>query len=112
MKIIRVDDVESMKNPHGIDARKLYDSEHAQAVEIKLEAGEKLMKHITPVDVFFYVLEGTGVIEIGDERETVGPNTIIDSPAKIPHCWYNESDSVLRVLVVKVPRPSSQTKLL
>ena len=32
-----------------------------------------IKRHITPVDVFFYVLEGTGVVEIGKEKQTVGP---------------------------------------
>ena len=101
-----------MENPHKVKVSKLYDTEHAQAIHITLESGESLKKHITPVDVFFYVLEGTGIVEIGNEKKEVGPDTLIDSPAKIPHCWYNESDHVLRVLVVKVPRPKEATRLL
>jgi quercetin dioxygenase-like cupin family protein len=112
MKITKVAEVGSGSNPHGVDVRKIYDSEHAQAIVITLKPGEQLHRHITPVDVFFYVLEGEGVVEVGDEKETVWADSIIDSPAKIPHCWYNKSDADLRVLVVKVPRPSSQTKLL
>ena len=50
--------------------------------------------------------------EIGEEKETVGPDSVIDSPARIPHCWHNQSDQRLRVLVVKVPRPTEQTRLL
>jgi mannose-6-phosphate isomerase-like protein (cupin superfamily) len=57
-------------------------------------------------------LEGTGIIEIGDEKKEVSKDTLIDSPAKIPHCWYNESDRVLRVLVIKVPKPEGKTKIL
>jgi len=64
------------------------------------------------VDVFFYVLEGKGVVEIGEEKREVEKDTLINSPAKIPHCWYNESDGVLRFLVLKVPRPTESTKLL
>ncbi|NNK00096.1 MAG: cupin domain-containing protein [Desulfatitalea sp.] len=90
----------------------LYNTENAQAVHITLEPGEALKKHKTPVDVFFYVLEGKGVVEIGGEKQEVGQDTLINSPAKIPHCWYNESDAVLRFLVVKVPRPTESTKLL
>lgn len=101
-----------MENPHHVKASKLYDTEHAQVVQITLEPGQALKKHITPVDVFFYVLEGTGIVEIGDEKKEIGPDTLVNSPAKIPHCWYNESDSVLRFLVVKVPRPTETTKLL
>ncbi|HEU17452.1 MAG TPA: cupin domain-containing protein, partial [Methanolinea sp.] len=53
-----------------------------------------------------------GIIEIGDERETVGPDHLVESPARIPHRWINESDAAFQVLVVKVPRPTSETKLL
>lgn len=99
-------------NPHNVKACRLYDTEHAQAIHITLEPGESLKRHITPVDVFFYVLEGKGVVEIGQEKQEVGPDTLIESPARIPHCWSNQSDEVFRVLVVKTPRPSEATKLL
>jgi quercetin dioxygenase-like cupin family protein len=112
MKITDVEDVESGPNPHHVDARKIYDTPHAMAVVITLKPGEALKKHITPVDVFFYVLEGTGVVEIGDEKQMVGKDQLVESPARIPHKWTNESSSVFRVLVVKVPKPTEETKLL
>ena len=112
MQTIKVAEAAALKNPHKVKVSKLYDTEHAQAMHITLEPGESLKKHITPVDVFFYVLEGAGVVEIGEERKEVGPDTLIDSPARIPHCWYNESENVFRVLVVKVPRPTESTRLL
>jgi len=112
MKIIDVNNIENSKNPHNVDARKIYDTENAQVVHMTLKPGESLKRHITPVDVFFYVLEGKGIVEIGDEKKEVGPDTLIESPAKIVHCWYNESTDILRVLVVKVPRPTESTKIL
>jgi len=112
MKITDVARVLSGPNPHHVDARKIYDSPHAMAVVITLQPGESLKKHITPVDVFFYVLEGTGVVEIGNDREVVGKDMLVESPARIPHRWINESSSVFRVLVVKVPKPTEETKLL
>ncbi|HHT19255.1 MAG: cupin domain-containing protein [Euryarchaeota archaeon] len=112
MKVVKKDETPIADTPHKVDVRKLYDTENAQAVHIKLEPGESLKKHITPVDVFFYVLEGVGIVEIGDEKKQVTRDTLIDSPARIPHCWYNESDQTLRFLVVKVPRPTENTRLL
>jgi quercetin dioxygenase-like cupin family protein len=112
MKIVDVSKEPIGKNPHNVDARKVYDTEHATAVVITLAPGEALKKHITPVDVFFYVLEGTGIVEIGDERAEVGKDHLVDSPANIPHRWTNESDQPFRVLVVKVPRPTTGTRLL
>ena len=112
MKIIKYTEAESRENPHGVDARKLYDSNHAIVTHILLQPGEQLKRHITPVDAIFYVLEGTGIVEIGDEQLEVTQDTLIDSPAKIPHCWYNKSNKVLRVLVTKVPKPDGPAKLL
>jgi quercetin dioxygenase-like cupin family protein len=112
MRIIDARTAALTDNPHQVKAGKLHDSEHAQIIHIALEPGESLKKHITPVDVVFYVLEGQGVVEVGEEKQSVGPDTLIDSPAQIPHCWYNESSAVLRFLVIKVPRPTTSTRLL
>jgi quercetin dioxygenase-like cupin family protein len=112
MKITDVAKVVSGPNPHHVDARKIYDSPHAMAVVITLQPGESLKRHMTPVDVFFYVLDGEGIVEIGDERKAVGRDNLVESPARIPHRWINESKVVFRVLVVKVPKPTEETKLL
>jgi quercetin dioxygenase-like cupin family protein len=112
MKITEVKNVPLSKNPHNVETRIIYSTDNAMIVHIELKPGEKLKRHITPVDVAFYVLEGKGVIEIGDERAEAGVNTIIESPARIPHRWLNESDGVLRVLVIKIPRPTENTIVL
>lgn len=109
MKTIHYTQAPARKNPHQVDVRALYDSPHAMVSHITLQAGEQLKKHITPVDVFFVVLEGEGTIEIGDEKEVVGAGTLIDSPANIAHCWYNTSKAPLRILVTKVPKPTEKT---
>ncbi|NLD56646.1 MAG: cupin domain-containing protein [Methanomicrobiales archaeon] len=112
MKITDVSKIVSGPNPHHVDARKVYDSPHAMAVVITLQPGEALKKHMTPVDVFFYVLDGSGIVEIGDEKESVGKDMLIESPARIPHRLLNPGAGVFRVLVVKVPKPTEETKLL
>lgn len=112
LEIRKISEEAPAKNPHGVDVRRVYESEHALSSIITFQPGDKLIRHITPVDVFFYVLEGTGVVEVGKEKKTVTADTVIDSPKDIPHCWYNESDAVLRVLVVKVPKPTTATQLL
>ncbi len=112
IKARKPSEVEAATNPHGVDVRKMQDSEHAQAMHITLKPGEKLRRHITPVDVFFYILEGKGTVEIGDERVEVDADTLVESPAKIPHRLINEGNSIFRVLVVKTPRPVEKTQLL
>ena len=112
MNIININNTDSSQNPHDVDARKIYDTKNAQVTHLTLNPGESLKRHITPVDVFFYVLEGKGIVEIGDEKKEVVSDTLIESPKKILHCWYNESNDILRILVVKVPKPMESTKIL
>jgi mannose-6-phosphate isomerase-like protein (cupin superfamily) len=106
MKTTSYKNIETAKNPQGVEATKLYDNEYVQVVHILLKAGESLKKHTTPVDVFFYVLEGEGMVEIGDEKKKVFKDMLIDSPKDIPHCIYNEGSEDFRVLVVKTPKPT------
>lgn len=112
MEITKVNEVASSKNPHGVDARPIYAHENAQVIILTLKPGDALRRHITPVDVFFYVLEGKGIVEIGDEKKEVEKDSIVHSPAKILHCWYNESDKPLRIMVAKTPKPKESTILL
>ena len=112
MKSVKSLEAARSDNPHGVDVRGLHSTEHVQVSMITLKPGEGLKLHLTPVDAFFYVLEGTGKVEIGDEIEEVTTDTLIDSPARIPHRLFNESDSDFRFLVVKTPRQADATRLL
>ncbi len=98
-----------MDTAHNVDARNLYKTEHAMVTVINLKPGQSLKKHITPVDVAFYVLKGEGVVQVGDEKETVSANTLVESPKDILHCWYNESDEDLAFMVIKAPKPEKKT---
>ncbi|HNR65810.1 MAG TPA: cupin domain-containing protein, partial [Atribacterota bacterium] len=71
MIIKRLQDTPIMKTAHNVDARNLYDTENAVISVITLKPGQALKKHITPVDVAFYVLRGKGVVEIGKEKQEV-----------------------------------------
>ncbi len=112
MKITDMKSSPEKPNPHNVSVRMLYDKENAQAVHIELKPGEALKKHITPVDVFFYILEGNGTVEIGDEQVSVSRDMLIESPAKIPHRLLNPGDGIFRVLVVKAPGPTEKTRML
>ena len=105
MIIKKLSNVEIMENAHGVDARNIYNKDEAMITVLTLEPGQSLKRHITPVDVAFYVLEGTGVVEVGDEKLEVTKDTLIESPKDILHCWYNDSEEPLRVMVVKAPKP-------
>jgi quercetin dioxygenase-like cupin family protein len=92
-------------NPHGVDVRKLYDHPSAQIMHMTLQPGESLKPHKTPVDVTFYVLEGTPTIHVGEEGIPQPKDILIESPADIVHYISNESQDLCRILVIKAPRP-------
>ena len=112
MKIKNYKNQENVANPHGIQSTKLYDKDHALIMHLLLKAGESLKPHITPVDVAFYVVEGSPTILVGEEKIQVGKDDIIESPKDIVHCIYNETENDVRVLVMKLPKPVAKTKLL
>ena len=112
MNIVVVANTPISETPHKVDVRKVYDNPYAQVMIIMLKPGEKLKPHITPVDVFFYVLEGTVDVMIGDETKSVAVDCLVESPKNIKHCLYNNSDLPARIMVVKVPRPETASKLL
>ncbi|MFO8054933.1 MAG: cupin domain-containing protein [Bacteroidales bacterium] len=98
-------DAKPRSNPHGVNAKNMYDKPEAIITHITLKPGEQLRKHSTPVDVIFYVVEGSGTVLIGNETKEVSRDTLIESPKNIVHCWYNTSDQDLRFLVIKTPKP-------
>ncbi|MCF7912818.1 MAG: cupin domain-containing protein [Candidatus Cloacimonetes bacterium] len=99
-------------NPHGIQSYKLHDSVHAQIMHLLLLPGEELKPHITPVDVTFYVLEGSPTILVGEEKLQATVDDLVESPRDIVHCIYNNSETIARVLVIKTPKPVSATKFV
>ena len=99
------------ETPHKIDVREMYNKESAQVMLIALQPGESLKPHKTPVDVFFFIVEGTPTIHIGDESEVCECDSLIESPADIVHFISNDSDNLAKIMVVKAPRPQSNRVL-
>lgn len=108
----KLEDTPLMENAHNVDARNLYNTEHAVITVLTLNPGQTLKRHKTPVDAAFFVLSGVGIVEIGEEKLEVGANTFIESPKEIMHCWYNESDEKLVIMVIKSPKPNKPTKFV
>jgi quercetin dioxygenase-like cupin family protein len=105
MEIRNYKDMGIHVNPHGAQVNKMYDTDNALIMHMMLKPGQALNPHFTPVDVAFYVLEGTPSILVGEEKIQVKKDDIVESPKDIIHCIYNESDANIRVLVMKLPKP-------
>jgi mannose-6-phosphate isomerase-like protein (cupin superfamily) len=102
MKVTKVDEISPFDNAHGVDARKIYDSVDCTTIFMCLKPGEALNLHTTPVDVFFYILDGNGAVVVGKETQKVSSNTLVDSPKGIPHLLKNTGTSLFKFLVVKL----------
>jgi quercetin dioxygenase-like cupin family protein len=102
MKATKVESISAFQNAHGVEAKKLYTAKNAEVIYMNLKPEQSLKKHTTPVDVFFYILEGKGNIEIGDETKEVEKDTLIESPKDIPHLLRNTGTNIFRFLVVKL----------
>lgn len=112
MKIVDWKNIEIADTPHKLDVRRLYDYDNAQAVHIALKPGDSLKPHITPVDVFFFILEGSVDVQVGDETITVEKDNLVESPKDIVHCLSNNSGILCRILVVKSPKPKAKARVL
>lgn len=112
MQIVEAAKAAEADNPHGISARPLHSTEHVQVSMLTLQPGESLKLHSTPVDAFFYILEGTGTVVVGEEQELVGADTLVNSPGHIPHRLINDGSGPFRFLVVKTPRQKDPGRLL
>ncbi|HXK80569.1 MAG TPA: cupin domain-containing protein [Bacteroidales bacterium] len=112
MKIVNYKTLDTVETPHKVDVKKLYDYDNAQVMHISLKPGEALKPHITPVDVFFYILEGTVDVRVGDETLSIAADNLVESPKDIVHNLSNNSDKPARILVVKAPKPTKSTRIL
>ncbi len=71
MKITILADQKIENTPHMLDVRKIYEKDAAQVMHLTLQPGEALKPHVTPVDVFFFILAGTPEVQEGDEKMEV-----------------------------------------
>jgi len=50
-------------------------------------------------DEWFYVIQGTYVVEVGDARFEVGPGDSVLAPRGVPHVWAHVGEGTGRMLV-------------
>ena len=105
MNIVKTEQGDTAYEKNAVTAKKLLSKSEVEVVRVELEPGSSLPVHSTPVEVFFFIIEGRGEIEIGEEREPVTAGTLVESPKNVPHGLHNTSENFLRILVVKTPKP-------
>ncbi|MGE5606152.1 MAG: cupin domain-containing protein [Bacteroidota bacterium] len=105
MEVIKLKEQETVVNSRGVSVKHLFDRKDVAVYDVILQPGQTLPAHITPVDVFFYVIAGKGQVQIGDETVEVNATDLIISPAGIPHGLTADQENAFSVMVVKTPNP-------
>jgi len=57
-------------------------------------------------DKIYYVLEGQGHFQVGEEERALGPGMILLAPSDVDHGVRNTSGETLCLLVVMAPNPN------
>ena len=112
MKIVKTFEIEEIPNPHFISARALHVGEAAQFEHLMLEPGQEQKKHVAYTNVHLYVLEGTGILEAGDEIIPLSADMLVEMPPETHHRLVNNCNSRLRLLNIKAPRATKSTHLV
>ena len=104
MKKIGIDEGQVLMDDAGVLGRALHSSPDVVIIHITVQPGSSIKPHVTPVDMEFFVLEGSGVFLLGEESTQAGVGTLLPSPRGVPHGIKNTGPGILRVLAIKNPR--------
>ena len=85
----------------------LFETERMFADVYCLEPGQEQKRHAhSGADKIYFVLEGTGSFQIGDDERQLEPDQIVLAPADVEHGVRNDSDNRLVLLVFMAPNPN------
>lgn len=112
MKIVKTFETAEIPNPHFISVRALLASESAQFEHLALDAGQVQKKHVAHTNVYLYVLNGSGTLETDHETTALSADMLVELPPETPHRLINNSQSQLRLLNIKAPRPTKSTQIV
>jgi mannose-6-phosphate isomerase-like protein (cupin superfamily) len=88
--------------PFRFDGRILFTSPRYELVHLTLQPGEGMEPHVQPMDVVFFVVEGSGSLTIGEELLEINANTTVHVKAGISRAWTNTGNQPLKILVNKL----------
>ena len=73
-----------------------------------LEPGQSQRAHVhADQDKFYFVVEGTGEFDVGDEARSAGEGMVVWAPAGVSHGVVNRGEKRLVLLVGIAPFPKS-----
>lgn len=100
MKITNLENAE--KVPFKLDGRVMFTGPDIELIHLTLKPGAKLELHSNPFDVVFFVLAGSGKLNIESEACALKANDTIEVKKGVMRAWENDSTADLKILVVKM----------
>jgi mannose-6-phosphate isomerase-like protein (cupin superfamily) len=109
MLIVNRDNSQILHTPHGSEIRPLIDRTTSpitgcSLAEELLPPGASITPHYHRVmEEIYYILEGTGLMTIGDEQREVGSGDAVYIPKNNRHTLTNTGKDSMRLLLVCGP---------
>ena len=70
---------------------------------ITLKPGDTNNMHIhKDAEQVYFIIQGEGVVQVGEEREKVSAGDAIFLPGNVPHGFYNTGDKVAIIYLIGV----------
>jgi mannose-6-phosphate isomerase-like protein (cupin superfamily) len=109
MLILNLRDTKVLHTPHGSEIRPLIDRTTSPVTQCSL--AEELLPpgaavtphHHEELEEIYYILEGAGLMTIGDETQPVGTGDAIYIPRNRRHTLTNTGQTTMRLLLVCGP---------
>jgi len=76
---------------------------HLTTTLVHVQPGGEQKTHSHPPEQVYFILEGTGVMSVGTETQTVGVGDCVFIPADTPHGIRNEGPELLRYFTAAAP---------
>ena len=103
MDIIKLEEIEGSKRWDGVITKEVFKNDDTTVMNLALEAGDIVPEHSVPVNVFFYIVEGKGSLQIGEEEKVVEVKDIIPCPPNTTMSLKADQGERFVVLNVKTP---------
>ncbi len=94
----------------NLNAHRLYDTPNGEIIHIELKPSEIIPLHSVDADVVFYIVQGKPTIVTENGKTDVEPDTFILSEKGNYHGIENNTDSSVKFLVIKMPKPQLPVK--
>lgn len=107
MEVIKLNQIKGVKRWDGVLTREVIHNEDTKVMNLVLEAEDEVPEHSVPVNVFFYIVEGKGTLQIGEEERVVAAQDIIPCAPNTRMSLRADQGEKFVVLNVKTPSLSS-----